>query len=222
MPDTPIASLRALKGAPLSLVIAMKLANQPVGAGWLTSATGYTNATVTRALQVLRELRIAMQLERYNAWTLTEGGSQLMLSLPGEWSTQFECSPLSSSSSRYKEEKTLLPVLSGGSPQNECSPVLDCRGKPCARRYALLVNLAIAYLEHELHEADPKFAQGERPDPHGVTFESIEAEVNALIDEGKGDETALLVYRIRQLARGERRSRLTRHAYAQLTGGHSP
>jgi hypothetical protein len=220
--DSPIATLRALKGAPLSIVIALKLAGQPVGAAWLIAATGYGHNVIARALRVLCELQLAMPLRRYDGWTLTEGGSRLLLPLPIDGSAQNGISPLSSSSSsRYKEENTLPPLLTPGSSQKENSPALDCRGKLCAQRQSLLVNLAIGYLEHELHQADPKFAQGERRDPHGIAFESIEAEVGALIDEGKGDQTGLLVYRIRQLASGERRSRLTRHAYAQLTGGHS-
>jgi hypothetical protein len=221
MSDPPLAILRALKGAPISIVIALKLANQPVGAAWLIVATGYSHGAISRALRVLCELQIVQPISRCNGWTLSEGGSQLLLPLPADASAFFGHSPLSSSRSRYKEEISLRPLPTNASAQKRCSPALDCRGKPCAERQALLVNLAIGYLEHELHLADAKFAQGERRDPHAIALESIEAEVNALIDEGKGDQTGLLVYRIRQLASGERRSRLTRHAYAQLTGGRS-
>ena len=81
MQQNPLTLLRALKGAPMSCLVAMQIAQQPVGAAWLESATGYSNQAITKALQVLRELQVATQVGRFDGWVLLEQGQQLVLPL---------------------------------------------------------------------------------------------------------------------------------------------
>ena len=52
----PLRYLRALKGAPLSILVALKLIGKPVSQAWLESATGYTDKTLSRALLYLQEI----------------------------------------------------------------------------------------------------------------------------------------------------------------------
>jgi len=57
--DNPIRMVRELKGAGLSIVIALGLVNQRVSQEWLERATGYTDKTVSQALQYLEENGLA-------------------------------------------------------------------------------------------------------------------------------------------------------------------
>jgi predicted transcriptional regulator len=74
-----LASLRALKGAPLSILIAMLISKQPVGENWLCSVTGYSQNTVRKGCQFLIETQMIRRNERYNGYVLTNGTMQLPL-----------------------------------------------------------------------------------------------------------------------------------------------
>lgn len=78
------AVLRALKGAPLAVMIALLLEECPVPAGesWLAMAAGYSRKTTRQALAVLESMEIAQRSGRYNAWRLDSGWHQLPLSWP--------------------------------------------------------------------------------------------------------------------------------------------
>src|SRR5437763_1216417 len=94
MSEHPLSQLRALKGAPLSCLIAMHIAAQPVGANWLSAITGYAHQAITKALIVLREFQLAVETSRFNGWTLTPHGQQLVLPAPVPPSAENQPSPV--------------------------------------------------------------------------------------------------------------------------------
>jgi len=69
------ALLRALKGAPLSCLLALKLAEErPVGTMWVGQVTGYREKTVGLALRALQRMGLAEQTARFEGWHLTQAG----------------------------------------------------------------------------------------------------------------------------------------------------
>jgi hypothetical protein len=77
--ENPIALVRTLKGAPLSVLFALFFANQPVGEKWLVEVTGYSVITVRRGLEYLAEIRLVQRNGRYSAWILSGQARQLVL-----------------------------------------------------------------------------------------------------------------------------------------------
>jgi len=71
--------LRALRGAPLSCLLALALTRRPSGSGWLTTLTGYRKDSVAAALRLLEQLGLVQNEGRYNGWRLTAGAWQLSL-----------------------------------------------------------------------------------------------------------------------------------------------
>jgi hypothetical protein len=74
-----INHLRALKGAPLSILFALLLANSPIGRDQLVLVTGWGRDKVTEGLGVLQSLGLASPLMRYNGWELTAHARQFTL-----------------------------------------------------------------------------------------------------------------------------------------------
>ena len=72
-----LATLRALKGAPLSILIAMVLAQQPVGEKWLVTITGYSPNTVRTGLSFLEETQMVGRNGRYSGYVLMDKAFQL-------------------------------------------------------------------------------------------------------------------------------------------------
>lgn len=81
--EMDLLTLRALKGAPLSIVLAMMIANQPVGEGWLATATGYSQNTIRKGCKFLEETQIIGRNGRYEAYVLSDG-AQLSLGMADE------------------------------------------------------------------------------------------------------------------------------------------
>jgi len=77
--DNPLALVRMLKGCPLSLVMAMVIARQPVGRAWLEGVTGYSQNVVQKGLAYLEEIGMAARNGRYEGWHLTDGAKALPL-----------------------------------------------------------------------------------------------------------------------------------------------
>lgn len=78
--DNPIRMVRELKGAPLSIIIALGLVRQRVSQGWLERSTGYTDKPISQALQYLRE--VGLVDETSSGWQLVkENAKQLPLTL---------------------------------------------------------------------------------------------------------------------------------------------
>jgi hypothetical protein len=70
--------VRELKGAPLSIIIALGLVRQRVSQGWLERSTGYTDKPISQALQYLRE--VGLVDETSSGWQLVkENAKQLPL-----------------------------------------------------------------------------------------------------------------------------------------------
>jgi hypothetical protein len=74
-----LATIRALKGAPLSILIAMLIARQPVGEDWLVTITGYSQNTVRNGCKFLSEIQMIQRNGRYHGYVLTNGAAQLTL-----------------------------------------------------------------------------------------------------------------------------------------------
>ncbi|HAF47945.1 MAG TPA: hypothetical protein DCL08_01735 [Anaerolineaceae bacterium] len=74
-----LATIRALKGAPLSILVAMLIARQPVGEDWLITITGYSQNTVRSGCKFLTEIQMIQRNGRYHGYVLTNGAKQLTL-----------------------------------------------------------------------------------------------------------------------------------------------
>jgi len=74
-----LATIRALKGAPLSILVAMLIARQPVGEDWLVTITGYSQNTVRSGCKFLTEIQMIQRNGRYHGYVLTNGAKQLTL-----------------------------------------------------------------------------------------------------------------------------------------------
>lgn len=77
--ENPIALVRALKGAPLSVLFALFLLKQPVTQEFLERTTGYTDKPVSQALAYLQENGLIQKVAR--GWLLTGEARQLPLPL---------------------------------------------------------------------------------------------------------------------------------------------
>ena len=75
------SQLRGLKGAPISVLMAMILVGQPVGAEWLEDTTGYTYKVVASALRFLSEIGYIQRNGRYH-WVITGEVTQMPLMAP--------------------------------------------------------------------------------------------------------------------------------------------
>jgi biotin operon repressor len=67
-----VVMVRALRGAPLSCLVALALSNNPVGCAWLTRVTGYSDKPISEALKTLREFGLVDCNGRYDGWRLVE------------------------------------------------------------------------------------------------------------------------------------------------------
>ncbi len=74
-------TVRALKGAPASIILAMLLMPEQVGVGTmeLTTMTGYGKDAVRRGLRTLETIGMVQKIGRYNGWVLTAQARQLVL-----------------------------------------------------------------------------------------------------------------------------------------------
>jgi predicted transcriptional regulator len=76
-----LPTLRALKGAPLSIVVALMMANQPVGESWLVSITGYSQNTIRNGCKFLTETQMIQRNGRYQGYVLSHGAEQFPLGM---------------------------------------------------------------------------------------------------------------------------------------------
>jgi hypothetical protein len=75
----PLTQLRQLKGAPLSILVALGLVHQNVTAKWLSSMTGYSPNSITSALTLLFEMQLVTCNTHRSSWRLSDGTKQLPL-----------------------------------------------------------------------------------------------------------------------------------------------
>lgn len=88
MKDNPQLTLRSLKGAPLSVLAALRQADGPLPQKALITWTGYSDKTVAAALALLAGMGAAqadgrLPDGRQTGWTLTPQGRQLWQTLTG-------------------------------------------------------------------------------------------------------------------------------------------
>ena len=103
------ATLRACKGAPASLILALLLhPAQSLGAQRLATMTGYSDKPVAAGLRVLADLGLAQSHGRVNGWTATAAIRQTILGeLPAE-SEYLRLESRTSGGSTLIEEPTVL------------------------------------------------------------------------------------------------------------------
>ena len=75
-----VEKIRTLKGAPLSILMALALTRQPVTGEWLQAVTGYSDKSVSSGLKALQEFGYITRNGRY-AWQLAGDVKQLPLTL---------------------------------------------------------------------------------------------------------------------------------------------
>ena len=76
--DNPILLVRALKGSAISILFAISVAHQNVGAEWLARITGYTDKPIQDGLLLLQEYELVVRVDR-NHWGLTGAAKRLPL-----------------------------------------------------------------------------------------------------------------------------------------------
>ena len=94
--NNPIKLLRQLKGAPLSVMLALFWAGQRVSNGWIETVTGYTDKPVASALDLLKEYGWAAKVQ--GGWMIANA-EQLPLTVPFSESRNY--SDFSSSSNVF-------------------------------------------------------------------------------------------------------------------------
>jgi len=77
--EDPLGNLRQVKGAPLSILVALRFAHQPVQAKWLASVTGYSPNIITSSLVLLKEMQEVDCDASRSSWKLNDGVRQLPL-----------------------------------------------------------------------------------------------------------------------------------------------
>lgn len=80
--DNPRLALRALKGAPLSVLLALSiLQGQQTDENEIASITGYSGRTVRNALKFLKDAGLVVRSKRYTGWQMEPAVRQLPLPL---------------------------------------------------------------------------------------------------------------------------------------------
>jgi len=160
-----LTNLRALKGAPLSIIIAMMIARQKVGEGWLISMTGYSQNTIRTAMKFLLETQIVIRIGRYDGYTLSEGVTQLPLetnqiSDPGESKTDSPVTVTTTTTfnkkdKRKSEEKEAV-VIEGESKIDSRLQIIYDAGirEPTASRLIKLAWVDEEYLKNHIEKAN--------------------------------------------------------------------
>lgn len=82
VPDNRVTLLRALRGAPLTVLAACFILRHAAGPSQLAAATGYSRRTVTTALHALAAAGLIQQHARYHGWLPTAVAHQLFLPAP--------------------------------------------------------------------------------------------------------------------------------------------
>lgn len=110
-----LSRLPSLKGAPLSIFVAMLIAQQPLLARELRTYTGLANGAITSGLRTLEDLKAVLNLG-HRGWVLSPGWQQLLLPL------EFLTEPTDHENRDKDHENRDLPpllVVSSRSPEGE-------------------------------------------------------------------------------------------------------
>jgi hypothetical protein len=71
--------IRALKGAPMSILVALMISDGKVGEAWLSRVTGYSEKTVRNGCKYLEEIQLIQRIGRYEGYRIMDGIMQLAL-----------------------------------------------------------------------------------------------------------------------------------------------
>lgn len=154
-----IDQLRALKGAPLSILVAMMLAHSPIGVDHLVVATGWGKDKVREGLSVLHSKGLATPLMRYNGWELTARAQQLSL-FEGD---KIALADPSSSAAPHRSSQPTYLSSSSSSPEGEKIALADPEiiqalhhagiGEPVAHQLATLPHITLEYIQAHVLKA---------------------------------------------------------------------
>ena len=156
-----LEKLRALKGSPLSIIIAMFIANQPVGENWLCSVTGYSQNTVRRGCKFLEETQMIRRNGRYESYVLSDGMMQLPLgmeALPESQKLTLDDLLTTTTFNKYEEdfsEEKATVVIPGESKNDARLELLHNAGvmEPTASRLLEHAWVTKGYLEAHIEKA---------------------------------------------------------------------
>jgi hypothetical protein len=81
--ENPIALLRQLKGAPLSVLLALSILRQPTSEQMLSRVTGYSEKVIRDAAHYLQEISLVGRNARFSGWVILTDVFQLPL-MPGD------------------------------------------------------------------------------------------------------------------------------------------
>ena len=165
----PLTVLRSLKGAPLSCLMALMFATQPVGKEWLSRITGYSDKPVSAALDYLLEMGFVTCSGRYESWQIKQNVFQLPLgpenplpessrnysdSLPTTTAINIDSSTVDKKAVVVAKEKpeTYNPYFS------ECHQILKSAGigEPMTTRLASMDHVTPYYLIGHIQQARKK------------------------------------------------------------------
>ncbi len=123
-----LMTLRALKGAPLSIMIALLFANQPAGEGWLVSMTGYSQNTIRAGCKFLMESQLIQRNGRYDSYVLMNGAVQLPLPAGDDGERQKMTLPKVTTTALNKKEnensEEAEAIINTGASKNDARLVL--------------------------------------------------------------------------------------------------
>lgn len=156
-----LEKLRALKGSPLSIIIAMFIANQPVGENWLCSVTGYSQNTVRRGCKFLEETQMIRRNGRYESYVLSDGMMQLplgMKAMPESQKLTLDDLLTTTTFNKYEEdfsEEKATVVIPGESKNDARLELLHNAGvmEPTASRLLEHAWVTKGYLEAHIEKA---------------------------------------------------------------------
>ena len=162
-----LETIRALKGCPLAVLVALVISQQPVSLEWLARITGYSDKPVTQGLKLLSELGYVTRNGRYS-WQINAANAiQLPLS-----TTRNNSDSLTATTTIIETTKELgrsSKQLTRNNSNSRIIEVLNCAGV--------------------MHPTDKEIAS------MGLDLEFVKAHIRKANSEGI--ERGLLVHRLR-------------------------
>ncbi len=184
--ENPIAILRQLKGAPLSVLIALSLARQRVSEQWLARVTGYSVRSVRDGCEYLKEINLADRLGRYDGWILTVDVFQLPLMNPDGERKNF---PLDPTTTTYNNE-------GGKSLYSSRSSIKRAGAEEFSSRGMTVYQENVRNLLRHFRIGEPTASELARLDH--VSIKYVMGHFDYLFRSGKGwGDRGLMIHRIR-------------------------
>lgn len=159
--DNPISLIRTLKGAPLSILLILRITGQPVSASFLVAMSGYTDKPITSGLEFLKELGFVSKLDRYH-WQITGQIQQLPLSLDDLSTRNYsESTPTTATATivQYSDSRgdaeAAAPLTRNNSESSRIRSLLSQSGigEPTASALAVLDHVTFDYVSAHIQQA---------------------------------------------------------------------